>query len=270
MATYDKETIIRYVEEELSAEEKRQFEEDLRSDASLAAEVSRYKDLRSVLQARLVPDQGADALRTTLQGMNAKYFAGSAGAAGADVAGKQPEKTGESPAPETRSGAKRISMTRWLAGMAAAASVILATVLLWPSGKGDYLDRLGRTKMISTTERGGNGDSLLQQASVYFNQQQFDKSLPLLDAAVKRDSSNQLALFYRGVATWYMGSVEAARKDLEQVYKGGSLLQYEAAFYVALSYAGQKNKAAAKEWLSRIPEGTPVSEKARELAGKVE
>jgi tetratricopeptide (TPR) repeat protein len=246
MATYDKEMIIRYVEGELSAEERQQFEADLRKDPSLSDEIALYKEVRSVLQDRLKPDEGSDALRTTLQGMNKKYF-------------------GVAPA----TGAKRISMTRWLAGMAAAASVILAVVLLWPSGKGNYLDSLGRTEMISTTERGGNADSLLQQAAVFFNQQQFDKALPLLDKAVKEDSSSQLALFYRGVAAWHTGAADAARKDLEQVYKGGSLLQYEAAFYMALGYAGQENKPAAKEWLSKIPEGTPVSEKAKELAGKL-
>lgn len=248
MATYDKETIIRYVEEELSAEERRQFEEDLGKDASLADEVSFYKELRSFLEQRLVPDPGADGLRNTLRDMNTKYFAGGASSAGA----------------------KRIPLTRWLAGMAAAASVIIATVLLWPSGKGDYLDRLGHTEMISTTERGANADSLLQRASVYFNQQQFDKALPLLDSAVKEDSSSQLALFYRGVASWHTGAVAAARKDLEQVYKGGSLLQYEAAFYMALSYAGEKNAMAAREWLHKIPDGTPVSEKAKELEKKLE
>lgn len=256
MATYDKEMIIRYVEEELSAEERRQFEADLQQDPSLAGEVALYKEVRSVLQERLKSDEGRDALRATLQGMNKKHFGTDAGAM-ADIAGGRRE-------------AKRISMSRWLTGMAAAASVILAVVLLWPSGKGNYLDSLGRTEMISTTERGGNADSLLQQAAVYFNQQQFDKALPLLDKAVKEDSSSQLALFYRGVAAWHTGAVDAARKDLKQVYKGGSLLQYEAAFYMALSYAGQKNKPAAKEWLSKIPEGTPVSEKARELDKKLE
>jgi tetratricopeptide (TPR) repeat protein len=110
---------------------------------------------------------------------------------------------------------------------------------------------------------------LLQQASVYFNREQFDKALPLLDRAVKEDSSSQLALFYRGVATWHTGAAVAALKDLEQVYKSGSLLQYEAAFYMALIYAGEKDKAAALDWLKKIPEDAPVAEKAAALRAQI-
>jgi tetratricopeptide (TPR) repeat protein len=244
MTPYDKEFIIRYVDDELSAEERRQFEADLQMDPSLAAEVALYKEVKATLQQRLPQDAGSEALRNTLRELNKDYFG-------------------------VPARARQVPMIRWLAGMAAAASVIIATILLWPSGKEDYLDRLGRTEMISTTERGGNADSLLQQASVFFNQQEFSKALPLLDKAVKEDSTSQLALFYRGVSEWHTGDVDAARKDLGRVYDGGSLLQYEAAFYIALSYAGQKNNPAAKEWLKKIPEGSPVTEKAKELSSRL-
>jgi tetratricopeptide (TPR) repeat protein len=245
MATYDKEYIIRYVENELSPEERQQFEADLQKDAALAAELALYGELRSTLQQRLPKDETAIALRKTFREMNAKYFA----AAG---------------------GAKIVPFRKYFAGIAAAAAVIVAIILLWPSGSDNYLQSLGHTEMISSTERGGNADSLLQQASEYFNNQQFDKALPLLERAVKEDSSSQLALFYRGLAQWHTGATQAARADLERVYSGGSALQYEAAFYLALSYAGEKNKAAAREWLKKIPVGSPVSDKAKELASRLE
>lgn len=264
MASYDKEYIIRYVENELTAGERQQFEADMQKDASLEAEVALCRELKAILQQRLPQDDAVLALRNTLQRLNTKYFAPDASSASGSTT-----NTGFVPLSSPRS-AKRIPLSRYLGGMAAAASVILATVLLWPSGKGGYLDRLGRTEMISTTERGGNADSLLQRASVYFNKQEFDKALPLLDQAVKEDSSSQLALFYRGMARWHTGAVDAARKDLEEVYMGGSALQYEAAFYMALSYAGQKNKAAAIEWLKKIPEDAPVSGKVKELSKKLE
>ena len=180
MATYDNEHIIRYVEEELSAEEKQQFEADLQESPSLAAEVALYKELKEVLQQRLPPDEMGAALRNTLRGLNPQYFG-----TGAAAASSTPATTPSGPAivPSTPDAPirliakpRRIPVTRWLAGIAAAASVIIATLFLWPSGKNDYLDRLGRTEMISTTERGGNADSLLQQAAVYFNRQEFDKA----------------------------------------------------------------------------------------------
>jgi tetratricopeptide (TPR) repeat protein len=132
------------------------------------------------------------------------------------------------------------------------------------------MDRWGATQMVSSSERGDNADSLLQQASVYFNNKQFDKALPLLEKAVVADSSNTMALFYRGVTRLHTHGIDAGRRDLEKVYGSESVFRYEAAFYVAVSYAQEKNAGAAKEWLQKIPEGTAVSEKAGELRKKME
>ena len=242
MATYDKEFIIRYAEDELTEEEKRQFEADLQNDPSLAAELSLYRELKGILQQRLPQDPAGEALRATLSDLNKSYFA-----------------------------PKRIPLVRWITSVAAAACIISAIIILNLShDHANAFDRLGHTEMVSTTERGGNTDSLLQQAAIFFNRQEFRKALPLLDKAVRADSSSQLALFYRGVAGWHTGAMDAARKDLEQVYNGESLVRYEAAFYMALSYASQRNNAAAAEWLKKIPEGTPVSGRAKELKNRLQ
>jgi tetratricopeptide (TPR) repeat protein len=252
MPDYNNERIARYVEDDLSAEERRQFEADLQNDPSLRAGLSLYAELKASLQQRLPQDDQRNALLVTLRQMNKIHFVTSAPAAIVPIA-------------------PRIWHLRTLLyGMTAAASVILAIVLFWPAGKSGYIDRLGRTEMVSAIERGDNTDTLMQKASVYFNRQEFDKALPLLDKAVIQDSSNQQALLYRGLCKWHLGGGDAARHDLERVYNNGSLLQYEAAFYIALGYAGERNKTAAKGWLDRIPAGTPVSDKAKELADKLQ
>lgn len=242
MATYDKEFIIRYAEDELTEGEKRQFEADLRNDPSLGAELSLYRELKTTLQQRLPQDATGEALRSTLSDLNKRHFT-----------------------------PRRIPLVRWITSVAAVACIISAIIILNLShNQENAFDRLGHTEMISTTERGSNADSLLQQAAVFFNRQEFAKALPLLDKAVKADSSSQLALFYRGVAGWHTGAIEDARKDLGQVFNGESLLRYEAAFYIALSYASQNKKTEAKEWLKKIPEGTPVSERAKQLENKLQ
>ena len=155
---------------------------------------------------------------------------------------------------------------KYVVGLAAAAAILFAVVMLWPS---DYLDAYGKTQMVGTTERGEGSDSLMEQASAYFNEGHFTQALPLLDRAFQQDSSNQAALFYKGVALLHTGGLEQARQDLTKVFAGVSLFRYEAAFYMALSYAQQKNNAVAKEWLDKIPAGAPGADKAAGLRRKL-
>lgn len=241
MATYDNAYIIRYIEGDLSPEERQAFEAALQTDASLAASLALYREVETVLQQRLPADAGVTALRERMEELKKVHFA---------------------------KGPKRIPVIRYITGFAAAAAIIVFAIVLWP--RGDYMDRFGGTQMVSSAERGDGADSLLQQAAVYFNKGQFDRALPLLQKSVAADSSNTMALFYRGVAQLHMHAIDAGRQDLERVYNTESIFRYEAAFYTALSYAQQKNAIAAREWLDKIPAGTPVSEKAAELRKKVE
>jgi tetratricopeptide (TPR) repeat protein len=247
MATYDKQTIIRYVENELSGQEQLRFEAQLLQDPLLAGEVQVYRELRETLRQRLPDEESAAALKETLLEMRGRYFT--------------------SPAPVV--GIKSRTLRTYLIGISAAAA-ILAAIFIRRAMEVNDLDSLGRTEMITVTERGNGTDTVLQQAAEYFNAEQFDKALPLLDKAAEADTSSQLALFYRGVAEWHTGRLIASRADLERVFAGGSALQYEAALYLALTYAGQKDKTAALNWLARIPAGTPVSAKAKTLTNKLQ
>lgn len=274
MATYTPEDVIRYVEGELSSEEKQKMEEDVRADASLAAKVELYRQLKETLEQRLPGGSGEEALRQTLGSMRGRYFGGAAGGGIADGGTPGGGAGAGSPLGEEAGGkAKVVKMKirvdvfrKYVVGIAAAAAVLFAVVMLWPS---DYLNTYGKTQMMGVTERGEGNDSLMEQATEYFNGGKFDKAAPLLDEVYRKDSGNMTALFYRGVAFLHTGEVEKARGDLQRVYAGGSLFQYEAAFYMALSYA-KKDHKTAMEWLDRIPAGAPGFDKAKELRKKVE
>jgi len=269
MAIYTNEDIIRYVEGELSSEEKQKMEDDLRADASLAAGVELYRQLKQTLEQRLPADDGAAALQQTLRGMRGRHFGGAAGGGASGGGVDVPFPSGEEPG----AGGKVIRMKvrvdvfrKYVVGLAAAAAILFVVVMLWPS---DYLNTYGKTQMVGTTERGEGNDSLMEQASAYFNRGDFAKAAPLLDQSFRKDSTNQTALFYRGVALLHTGGPEQARQDLAKVYAGVSLFRYEAAFYIALSYAQEKDKKTAKEWLDKIPAGAPGADKAAGLRRKL-
>jgi len=266
MSTYTNEDIIRYVEDEMSLEEKQKMEEDLRSDATLAESVTLYRQLKGTLEERLPADEGAVSLRRTLGDMRGRYFSG--GGSGTTGGGTD---TGYPSGGNDKGNAKVVKMKarfpRYIAGVAAAAAILIAVVMLWPS---DYLNSYGKTQMAGVTERGEGNDTLMEKASEYFNADAFDKALPLLDQAYRTDTTNQTALFYRGVARLHTGTVDAARGDLQRVFEGGSLFRYEAAFYMALSYAQKGDKTSALSWLDKIPAGAPGADKAAELRKKLE
>lgn len=243
MATYDNQWIIRYVDGELGPEELGPFEAAMGADPELSAQVEQYRELKAVLQERLPGDQTLEALIERTARLNREYFG--------PVSSTLPSR--------------RVPVLRWLAPVAAAACILVAIVLLWPGDYDHKLDRLGQTEMIGITERGVQTDSLLQEAAIYFNQKQFDKALPLLNGAVVADTSSQLALFYLGVAAWHTGDITLARNSLTRVFDRGSVLKNDAAFYMALSYAKEKNKTLALEWLRKIPVMAPEHLKAKEL-----
>ena len=247
MANYDRTYIIQYVDGELSAEERLAFEAELGRDSVLAEAVARYRELRMVLGERLAEDPGADALKATLGEMRGRYFGMATGGSGAKVR----------------------QMVRFAAGIAAAVVLVVAGWWLF-RGNGRSLRELGRTEMVTSVERGGQSDSVLQEAAEWFNAGDFGRALPLLDQAVRADSGSQLARFYRGVTLWQLGRLAEARVDLQYIYNGGSVLQYEAAFYLALSYAKEKDNATALGWLARIPDDAPVAVKAKSLRKLIE
>jgi tetratricopeptide (TPR) repeat protein len=270
MATYTNEDIIRYVEGELSLEEKQKMEDDIRADASLAAGVELYRQLKGTLEQRLPGSSGEEALRQTLGGMRGRFFGGSAGggvSGGGVDGGEMPGEEGSGKGKVVKMKVRVDVFRKYVIGVAAAAAILFAVVMLWPS---DYLNTYGKTQMLGVTERGEGNDSLMEQASAYFNEGKFDKALPLLNEVYRKDSANQTALFYKGVALLHVGEIGKARQDLQRVYAGGSLFQYEAAFYIALSYAQKGDKDAARSWLEKIPAGAPGADKAAGLRKKLE
>lgn len=265
MATYDQQWIIRYVDGELSPEELEPFETALRSDPALATEVALYRETKAVLQERLPEDAVRDALAERAKQLNRQYFG--SGERGQSNPSDQPRELHE-PADAPIIPIRKHTSIRWLARAAAAACIITAVALLWPHENGKP-GEIGKIEMVSTTERGGQTDTLMQKAAGFFNRQQFEKALPILDEAVSADSSSMLALFYRGIAAWHTGDLTLARTSLEKVYNSGAVLSSDAAFYIALTYATGKNNQMAREWLSKISPADFDRLKVNELKEKV-
>jgi len=239
MAVYDNHHIARYLSGELTPEEEAEFMDRLETDAELAAEVEQVRKALDTLRERLPENPQEQALRANLKEMNERHF-----------------KT---------AGTRVISMKKYFAA-AVAAAVIICVIVLWPTQ--NYMDKWGTIAMVSPQERGGKSNHL-QKASAHFNRREYALALPWLNRAVDADSSSHMALFYRGIAEFHIGDKEAARRDLVKVFEGTSVFKYEAAFFMAVGYAAEKDEKNALFWLDKIPENSSTAEKAKKLRAEL-
>jgi hypothetical protein len=75
--------------------------------------------------------------------------------------------------------------------------------------------------------------------------------------------------FYYGVSLLQTNRIGEAREIFNQLYAGQSAFKFEAAFYQALSFLKEDNKALCREWLQKIPADAPNYNKAQELLKKL-
>jgi len=244
MSTYN--DIARYVEGEMTADERSAFEATLASDASLRQQLALYQDVNTSLQQHFNADEQRQQLQHTMQSLRGEFFG----------AVSQP--------------AKVISFKKYLRGAVAVVAILIAVVFVWQPWKPNLFNKFAETNMmVSPAERGNDADMLLQQAEVTFNKKDYSNAVTLLQQVRAQDTANSYINFYYGVALLKSDRVREARPVFDQLYAGQSAFKFEAAFFQALGYLSEKNNAACKEWLLKIPADAANYEKAQELLHEV-
>jgi predicted Zn-dependent protease len=239
MNTYN--DIARYVEGDMTADERSAFETNLASDAALRQQLALYQEVNASLQQNFRADEQRQQLQHTMQSLRGEFFG----------AASQP--------------AKVIPFKRYLRAAVAVAAILIAVVFVWQPWKPSLFNKFSETSMVAPAERGNNASSLLQQAVTAFNKKEYAAAETLLQQVKEHDTANSYVNFYYGVALLKNGRVAEARRIFEQLYAGQSAFKFEAAFFQALGYLAEKNNAASKEWLHKIPADAANYDKAQEL-----
>lgn len=239
MSTFN--DIARYAEGGMSADERSAFEAALSADESLRQQLALYQEVHGSLQQHFGADEQRDQLQDTLQSMRGEFFG----------AASQP--------------ARVIRMKRYLRGAVAVAAILIAVIVIWQPWKPDLFNKFSETSMVTPAERGDAADNLLQQAVEAFNKKEYDRAATLLQQVKQQDTANSFVNFYYGVALLQTDKLTKARDIFNQLFAAESAFKFDAAFYQALGYLKEGNKAACKEWLQKIPSDAANYNKARAL-----
>ena len=247
MKEFDYDMINRYLDGKMNSEELKAFELQMQQNADLQNEVELLKDVNTTLKIKLHPNENETGLRNSLEEMNAEFFA---------------DRTEQ---------AKVIPLKRrrWITAVAAVFVLALLITVWQPWKKEDLYQQYAAIKMPGIAERGSVTDSLLKSAVEDFNNKKFTEAIPDFEVVLKDSAENSFAQYYYAIALLQNGDIEKSRTQFNKLYNGESLFKYDAAFYIALSYLKEKNKAVCKDWLNKIPADAGPYGKAQELMKKL-
>ncbi|MBB5440540.1 tetratricopeptide (TPR) repeat protein [Pedobacter sp. AK017] len=242
-------TVARYLEGDMEPQEKQQFETLLQSDQELQDLLDAYKNIHQTLKMKIAPSQEDKDVEATLTSFGKQYF-----------------KQGA--IPDTAKDAKVISLSSYMKWISVAA-ILIVGLFVWAPWNTDLYERYGISKEMSVVERGDGNKNNIEKAADLYNAGDFDAAGKILEKEYLADTANSLVAYYYGITLIETNKADEARRILIGLYAGKSVFKYEAAYYIGLSYLKQNNHAQALEWLEKIPQGSPVYEKAQELIKKI-
>ena len=219
-------TIERYLQGDLSPEEIAVLESRINEVPELAEALAE----RKLLNAHLRAAGQEDALRNTLRKLEQQYF-----------------RPAEAPV-------RRISHNRGWYGIAAAAVIALAVLLVGPwlfSGEGGY-EQFAQHDPLSLTERGASPE-LATKAAAAFNEERYFASIPLLREYLKEQPNDERAQLALGIALLETDKDEEAIVIFARIAQGQSSLAPYGNWYLALSAVKRGDNVSAVKYLDLIP-----------------
>jgi tetratricopeptide (TPR) repeat protein len=133
--------------------------------------------------------------------------------------------------------------------------------------KPSLYERYAISRTMPMPKRGSDAQENIAKGAELFNEGHYEKARKLLQSEYMLNPQNPSLSYYFAITLVETGKEYEARTIFMNLYKGETVFKYDAAYFVALSFIKEGNKAAAVEWLQKIPAGNANSGKAKELIG---
>lgn len=239
----NEETYIRfenYLANELSAEEKKLFEEQLENDVQFNNSFQLYKETTQFLE-HTFSKETLD-FKENIKSISNQHF----------------EETQESKS-------KVIAFKPWYYAVAASVVVVMGTWFLMQNDASYSEYNQHDTALFM--ER-SVGDANLKEAQEAFNAKDYKKAVTAFDK-ISDFRDPELQFFY-AISLIETNNYTKAQLFLDQLREGNSVYQHKAAWYLALSYLKQDKKEECKATLKEIPSDAEDFDKAQELLNDLE
>ena len=229
-----------YLENELSAEEKINFEKQLAEDQEFASAFEIFKDLNLHLEQKFGNTVELNAFKKNLKSISKEHF-----------------KTKKS---------KVVAFKPWQ--YAIAASVAILVVLFFFQNINPSFDDYNEPENAAFTERGEVNENL-KQAQDAFNTKNYQAAIPYFEAILKVNKSPEIQYFY-SVSLLEDNQFQKAETNLLDLKSGTSIYATKATWYFALSKLKQNDYKSCKEILLAIPDDFEDYDQVQQLLNELD
>lgn len=224
-----------YLENELSEDEKTNFEKQLYENSELASTFEIFKELNLHLENKFRNEKDLKAFEKNLKSISKKHFKT-----------KKP---------------KVVAFKPWQ--YAAAASVAILVGLFFFQNINPSFEDYNNPENAYFTERGDVNENL-KSAQDAFNSKNYKVAIPHFEAVLKENKSPEIQYFY-AVSLLEDNQFQKAETNLTELKSGTSIYKNKATWYLALSKLKQKEYKSCKEILLTIPDDYEDYDQVQEL-----
>ena len=230
-----------YLQDELSAEDKVKFENQLSEDPELASSFETFKELNLHLENKFGNADAFDTFQENLKSISNDHFKASK--------------------PKT----KVIAFRPWIYLVAASVTILVGLFLFNPNPN---FEDFNQHENAYFTER-GTIDANLKQAEETFNAKNYKAAIPFFETVLKEKKIPEIQYFY-GISLLETNKIQEAEAVFNELKSGTSIYKNKAIWSLALSKLKQKDYKSCKEILLTIPSDYEDYDQVQKLLKKLD
>ncbi|MEQ1798085.1 MAG: hypothetical protein ABL872_09040 [Lacibacter sp.] len=239
---YTLEDIEAYLNREMDAVQKQEFEQQLATDAQLQKQVDELRFLQTTIDKHLQAEQTLPELKKILAPLTQTHF----------------HKA------EQQKGGKVISMNRVFAAIALAASVILIFFLFLP---GVSVDGYPVDDMSGAITRGNETE--LAKAAQLFNDEKYAEAVNAFQQLKTASPDDATINYHLGISLEKTKNFRDALTLFEALAKGESVYKEDANFFAALSAYNLQQNEKAKDYAAAVKKESRYYKYAKAVLKKI-
>ena len=229
-----------YLSNELSAEEKTNFEKQLAEDPELATAFEIFKDLNLHLGNKFGNQEELKAFKKNLKSISKEHFKT-----------KKP---------------KVVAFKPWQYAIAASVAILVGLFVF--QNINPSFDDYNNPEMATFIERGDVNENL-KLAQDAFNAKNYKTAITYFEAILKESKSPEIQYFY-AVSLLETDQFQKAEINLSDLRYGNSIYKNKATWYLALSKLKQKDYKSCKNILLTIPDDFEDYDQVQQLLNELE